>query len=220
MNTMRFFWMRWGWVLLLLGSTATPPPPPVHPITITWPEAEAVVHGQVLVQGRTAVPNFQKAVLDFQPLPPSSPSATPMPRGWIPLATLTEPVVRGFLTAWDTQTLPEGPYVLRLRVFLRTGDVLTYQVRVWVGTRPDWVQVTPRAAVTPPAAEVPLTPETPSMPGTPTPRPWPVAVEPWVPTPSSPHGGNPATWHRALWLGAFLGVGLVALYWWANARRA
>ncbi len=214
MRVLRMVWaLGWG---LLLGSTVTPPP--VHPITITWPEAEAVVHGQVLVQGRTAVPNFQKAVLDFQPLPASSPSATPMPQGWIPLATLTEPVVQGFLTAWDTQTLPEGPYVLRLRVFLRTGDVLTYQVRVWVGTRPDWVQVTPRAAVTPPAAEAPLTPETPPLPGTPTPRPWPVAVEPWMPT-SQPHGDGFGTWSRALWFGVSLGVGLVALYWWAYERR-
>ena len=217
MNTMRFFWMRWGWVLLLLGSTATPPP--VHPITITWPEADAVVRGQVVIQGRTAVPNFQKALLDFQPLPPTAPGATPVPKGWIPLATLTEPVVRGPLATWETQSLPEGPYLLRLRVFLRTGDVLEYRVRVWIGERPAWIRPTPRAEATNAPSEERASPATPSPRGTPTPRPWPVAVEPWVPTPSSPHGGNPATWHRALWLGAFLGVGLVVLYWWVNARR-
>lgn len=217
MRTICFFLLGWGWVFLL-GNTVTPPP--VQPITMTWPEADAVVQGQVVIQGRTAVPNFQKALLDFQPLPPTSPAATPLPKGWILLATLTEPVVQGPLATWETQNLPEGPYLLRLRVFLRTGDVLEHRVRVWIGERPNEIPRTPVVEVTQTLEGTRVSPTTPVPQGTPTPKPWPVAVEPWLPTPSSPRGGNPATWRQAFWLGVSLGVGLVIFYWWAHKRKA
>ncbi len=210
----RLLWIGWlGWFFW----AATPTPPPVQPITITWPIAYAAVQGQVLIQGRTAVPNFREAVLDFQPLPSTSTSSTPSPQGWISLATLKEPVVQGPLTTWDTQNLPSGPYLLRLRVFLRTGDVLVHQVMIWVGEGSPWVMVTPT-----PVPDTAFQPNgvTPSPPiGTPTPKPWPVAVEPWVPTPSPEADRGGVVWERSFFGGMVVGMGMVVLYLWVNRRR-
>ncbi len=40
---------------------------------------------------------------------------------WFLIATVTEPVIDGTLTNWDTTTITDGNYILRLRVYLSDG---------------------------------------------------------------------------------------------------
>ncbi len=210
MRTMGF-WLGLFLVVLLAAT----PTPPVQPVAITWPVAEAAIQGQVTIRGRTAVPRFQSARLDFQPLPVESPQATPLPHAWLPITAMDRPVVQGVLGTWDTSSLAPGPYLLRLQVRLNTGQMLEHRVRVWVGTEP------PRSLSTPfiRAGEGPTTP-TPTMPLR-TPRSWPQAVEPWVPATSvSSVALMPQARSRALLLGAALGAGVVLGYvWWQHRRR-
>jgi hypothetical protein len=52
---------------------------------------------------------------------------------WFLIATVNEPVLDGTLTNWDTTTITDGNYILRLRVYLSNGtfrDVTTPNLRV------------------------------------------------------------------------------------------
>ncbi len=193
------WWLGAALVLLALTPTPVPPEasPPVQPVVLLWPTPGAVLEGEtVTVQGRTAVPLFQRAVLEFQPLPHLP--ATPQPDAWIPLAVLEEPVVQGPLATWEVASLAPGPYVLRLRVFLRSGEVLEDQVQVWVGEPPE-AYPTPTASPTP----TPVPVATPSASPTPAATPTPLA---WAPTPVPVAHPFPQRWRWTLAAGALMGA--------------
>ncbi len=81
------------------------------PVAITSPAPGEVLRGQVNIIGSTDVPNFISAQLDFS-------YASDSVGTWFPLQTLSQTVFDSPLYTWDTTTITDGDYILRLRVFM------------------------------------------------------------------------------------------------------
>lgn len=87
------------------------------PIAIQTPGPGQAVQGVVVVRGSTTVEGFESADVSF--------GHTENPTGtWFPIQTVSAPVTDGALADWDTTTLTDGEYTLRLRVVLESGERL------------------------------------------------------------------------------------------------
>lgn len=98
--------------LLLLMIAAQDSPP----IAITSPKSGDILRGQVKISGMTDVPGFLSAQLDFT-------YASDSAGNWFILQTLSQPTPPegSALFTWDTTTVTDGDYILRLRVSLADG---------------------------------------------------------------------------------------------------
>ncbi len=147
---------------------------------ITSPGARETVSGIVVIVGTASAPDFRLYRLEFIGDP------APTDAGWEPVQAPVEQRVReGVLGGWDTTTLPDGFY--RLRLVVVTGleeEELEYEVRVEVSN----------ATATPLPLQPTITPS--PSPGTPTPGPSPTPLIQQPPTrtprPTETPGG-PAT---------------------------
>jgi hypothetical protein len=95
-------------VLLMIAAQDTPP------IAITSLKEGDILHGQVTITGTTDVPNFLSAQLDFT-------YASNADGNWFALQTLSQPAQDSALFTWDTTSITDGNYILRLRVSLSDG---------------------------------------------------------------------------------------------------
>jgi len=85
-------------------------------LAITSPEADQIVQGLVIVSGTVTVLGFSSYELSFAYK--DDPTET-----WFTLQNSSLPVFEGELGTWDTTTLTDGDYSLRLRVFLLDGSM-------------------------------------------------------------------------------------------------
>lgn len=86
------------------------------PVAITSPAPGEILRGQVNIIGSTDVPNFISAQLDFS-------YASDSAGTWFPLQTLSQTVFDSPLYTWDTTTITDGDYILRMRIFIADGSV-------------------------------------------------------------------------------------------------
>jgi hypothetical protein len=145
-------------------------------LRIDTPSENDTVSGTVEIRGAVAAPGMSRFRLDFAYQ--QNPTNT-----WFPIAEGTEPVSNGMLAEWDTTTVTEGTYSLRLRGYLRDGsvrDVIVNGIRVRraaapapsptgevvIPFQPD-SQISGRAAVFPAATAVLAFESTQSSPKTP-----------------------------------------------------
>lgn len=176
-----------------------------NPLAITSPQPGQIVQGVVTVTGTSDVPAFAYAELAFS-------YAVETPDTWFLIATMDQPVTEGILASWDTTSLSDGNYHLRLRVYLQDGTYLeTFVMGLQVQNDPLTATLTPTSTLTP-TVEIPVL-------RFPSPRPQTVGlatVPPAYPTPK-PLPTNPAilAQHRvttALGQGALLSLGLILLF--------
>jgi len=146
-------------------------------LTISSPEADQIVQGLVIVSGTVTVLGFSSYELSFAYK--DDPTGT-----WFTLQNSSLPVFEGELGDWDTTTLTDGDYNLRLRVFLLDGSaqetiVTDLRVRNYtaVPTATFTPTATPFAQIVPPTAQLIA--------------PLPATVTPSHPTPT-PFPSNPA----------------------------
>jgi hypothetical protein len=109
----RFFLAFWLFLLLI--------PRPVlaqdgDQMTISSPSESEYVQGVVVISGSVTVLGFSYYELSFAY--EDDPTQT-----WFQLASSSLPVFESELGAWDTTTLTDGDYILRLQVFLLDGQV-------------------------------------------------------------------------------------------------
>lgn len=90
-------------------------------IEITSPASGAMLRGTVSIQGTTDIAAFQSAELSFA-------FADDADGAWFLLAKSDQPVSNGELGSWDTTTVADGDYTLRLKVFSKDGQVDTSEV--------------------------------------------------------------------------------------------
>jgi len=108
-------------ILTLLFQDAT--------IAITSPTTGETLRGMVEIQGRMEAPNFTSAELAFT----YSNSASDPAAAWFTLQTFSQPTAGPVLTAWDTTTVTDGDYALRLRVNFQDGtfqDILITDLKI------------------------------------------------------------------------------------------
>lgn len=91
-------------------------------ISITQPLPGEALQGTVNLQGSTSAVDFQSAEVAF------AYEADPN-GGWFIIQRSDQPVENGSLATWDTTTITDGIYRLRVRVFLKSGKELTAEVQ-------------------------------------------------------------------------------------------
>ena len=142
-------------------------------LVLISPEAGQIVQGLEIVTGTVTVLGLSSYELSFAYM--DDPTGT-----WFTLQNSSLPVFEGELGAWDTTTLTDGDYSLRLRAFLLDGSVqettvsdLRVRNYTAVPTPTPTATATPFAHILPPTAQL-LAPEIASAtPSHPTPTPFP-----------------------------------------------
>jgi hypothetical protein len=108
------------WFCLFLLSTVfltgAQTPPQDQP-QFTAPLAGTAVQGSATISGMTDIPDFKSAEISFSYEGTSSPN-------WFLIQQVLSPVKSGPLAVWDTTTIADGTYRLRLQVFLTSGKIL------------------------------------------------------------------------------------------------
>ena len=107
-------------VLFLLAAQDAPP------VAITSPAPEELLRGQVTITGKIDVPTFLSAQLEFSYA--SNPTNT-----WFPIQAFSQPMTESTLFVWDTTSITDGDYVLRLRVNFEDGSAQEATVPVKIG---------------------------------------------------------------------------------------
>jgi hypothetical protein len=181
-------------ILLLIAAQDSPP------IAITSPAPDEVLRGQVTITGRLDLVSFASAALEFAYA--SNPTDT-----WFNIQTFSQPIADSTLAVWDTTSITDGDYVLRLRVNFEDGTSQEATIPIKVGND---AGPTPTAepTSTPQESEV-LVPTPFLLAASPTPtevpRPTPTALPP---NPASLEGNEIYT---SLGRGALVILGLFAL---------
>lgn len=96
------------------------------PVAITSPAAEEVVRGTVTVTGRLDYSSFAAAELEFGYA--ANPTNT-----WFSIRSFSQPVVDTTLASWDTTSITDGNYILRLRVTFEDGTFQEATVPIQIG---------------------------------------------------------------------------------------
>jgi hypothetical protein len=165
---------------------------------IISPQQGEVLQGMVTIRGSSTVTGFQSSEVDFAYTVDTTST-------WFLISKSGQPVDSNILATWDTTTITDGNYNLRLRIFLNDGthlDVISSNLRVR--------NYTPVETPTPaPTAIKPTLTSTDPLTLTPFPSPTPLPVNPAVITPadistSLAYGG----------LGAVVLIIIFGIYFW------
>ena len=106
--------------LILVAAQESPP------IAITSPAPDEILRGLVTITGKVDVPSFVSVQLDFAYA--SNPTNT-----WFTIQTFSQPLVDSTLATWDTTSITDGDYVLRLRVNFEDGTSQEVTVPIKIG---------------------------------------------------------------------------------------
>lgn len=150
-------------------------------VVITAPLPGAAVQGDIMINGNTAIEGFVSSEISFG-------YAGDLTETWFLIQTSTLPVSNGLLAHWDSSTITDGDYTLRLVLTLSDGAQVTLIVP---GLRVR--NYTPIETDTP----TPLPPSATAGPGTPlppsaTPSSTPIPSATPVPPTLTPLPTNPA----------------------------
>ncbi len=136
---------------------------------ITSPKAGDPLVGLVSIQGTASNPNMQRYTLEWDSQ--DTPTDT-----WLLIAgPIAQQVKDGVLGQWNTTTIPDGRYQIRLRVILRDGTVLSDIVQN--------LRVTNKQPTALPTLQPSATPIPPTKPPTAGPSPTPLIQQPPTSTP-------------------------------------
>ena len=119
-------------------------------VRIVSPQMNAELRGKVLINGRASLPQFDYYKVEF--------GIGPSPADWALIGDIHKaPVVEGLLETWDTTTLPDGMYSLRIRVVKPDGNYEEHFVpQVKIVNAVPTATVTPTASPTLPPATIPV----------------------------------------------------------------
>lgn len=100
-------------------TISVPPTVPVQyprQVQIVSPTTNSTIQGTTTVWGSASAPNFAQYTLEWGPDP--NPSNL-----WYPItpSAVTQPVLNNVLGAWNTQSVPDGTYQIRIHMYLTNG---------------------------------------------------------------------------------------------------
>lgn len=126
-STLRLLILIFGLVILTMPASFIPAyaqenTPTPAPLLVLSPINGQAVQGMVSVIGTTTVAGFMSAELSFGY--DDDPTHT-----WFLIAETTEIVSGGQIAAWDTTTITDGEYTLRLIVYLDDGSQIMVKVK-------------------------------------------------------------------------------------------
>ena len=173
---------------------------------ISAPTAGQILRGQVSITGTTDIPNFASAELDFAYASDSTGS-------WFLIQTFSQPVANSAIATWDTTSISDGDYILRLRVTLQDGSSQDATVKVKVQNQAPLPTVT--LTITPVIISTPAFTPQPSIPviavTSPTPASSPVFPT-LTPLPANPMEVKPDEIYAGIQHGALVIAGLFVIF--------
>ncbi|MBL8098864.1 MAG: hypothetical protein JNK81_06755 [Anaerolineales bacterium] len=86
-------------------------------VSITSPQTGDTLRGQIQILGSMDYPTFASAEIGFQ-------FASDVADTWFLIQTFSQPTTDSALAVWDTTSLTDGDYNLRLRVYLQDGTFI------------------------------------------------------------------------------------------------
>lgn len=181
-------------VVLLLAAQDSPA------VTITSPAAGELLRGQVTITGSVNLPGFVSAQLEFAYA--ENPTNT-----WFLIQSFSPPLPEPELAVWDTTSITDGDYVLRLRVSLDDGTSQEASVPVRVGN--DMLPTSTPEPTSTPAAETVLIPTPFLIAASPTPTDLPRPTP--TPYPPNPVSLRQEAIYASLGRGALVILGMFAL---------
>jgi len=107
-------------VLFLATDAVSAVAAQVGPVIVS-PQQNEMLQGVVTIKGSSDVAGFVSAEVSFA-------YARETTGSWFLIATSSQPVNLDTLATWDTTTITDGDYILRLRVSLKDGSSLDVQV--------------------------------------------------------------------------------------------
>ncbi|HWQ85003.1 MAG TPA: hypothetical protein VN363_10575 [Anaerolineales bacterium] len=171
---------------------------PSPTIGVSAPVAGQALQGVIAITGNSAIPEFSRAELSFA-------YATDTTGTWFLIAESQTPVENGTLGQWDTTTITDGEYQLRLVVYLTGGQK---QIATNTGLRVRNYTAVETETPTPSATMRPG--NTPAPSNTPTPTSTPVPPT-GTPVPPNPAIIGPGDLLRNMGRGALGIVGIFSL---------
>jgi hypothetical protein len=181
-------------VLILAAAQVSPT------VAITSPAPDEVLRGPVTITGKVEVASFVSAQLDFAYA--ADPTNT-----WFSIQTFSQPPADSTLATWDTTSITDGDYILRLRVNFEDSTSQEVTIPVKIGN--DAVPTPTLAPTATPQPDVVLIPTPFLLAASPTPtevpRPTPTAL------PTNPVALGQTQIYASLGRGALVILGLFAL---------
>lgn len=148
-------------------ETPNTPTPDPQMIYISNPTEGSLVQNQVGISGKTDVNGFSRSEVEF------SYNSNPI-ETWFLLSRSNQPVKDGQLAIWDTASITDGDYSIRLRVFFTDGswrDATVQGIRVRNYTSTQTLVPTSTERIIP--TNIPMETFTPTSSPMPTPSPLP-----------------------------------------------
>ncbi len=112
-QTRRFLIIFMAWMFINAGSVYAQVE---NGAVITSPTSGEAVQGLVPILGSTDLPGFVTSEVAFG-------YAGETTSTWFLISTIDHPVLSGLLATWDTTSITDGNYVVRLRVHLNDGSM-------------------------------------------------------------------------------------------------
>ena len=94
----------------------------IQEVEVLTPQTEDVLQGMVSIIGTTNLERYQSTEISFSYQDSGEPN-------WFLIFQGTEPVHNGTLALWDTSTIADGTYLLRVRVLLNDGSISEQIIR-------------------------------------------------------------------------------------------
>ncbi len=86
-------------------------------VGITSPQTGETLRGQIQILGSIDYPTFASAELSFA-------FASDLADNWFSIQTFSQPITDSALAVWDTTSITDGDYKLRLRITLQDGTFI------------------------------------------------------------------------------------------------
>ena len=174
-------------------------------VSITSPQSGAAVRGQVEILGNMEAPNFASAELAFGYIPEGG--ASNPANAWFIIQSFPQPKAESPLAVWDTTSVTDGDYNLRLRVFLQDGTIQDSPlISVKVSNDTPQPTVTPQETLQPTS-----TPAAPLLTTAPTALPTYAFIQP-TPPPPNPASLTVSLVYSTFGRGALIALGVFLLF--------
>jgi hypothetical protein len=175
-------------------------------VVITYPLPGQALQGDILITGTTQVEGFAAYEISF--------GYTQDPTGtWFQLQYATQPVDNGLLGHWDTSTITDDDYALRLVLYLIDGSQMTLIIPGLRVRNYSPIETDTPTPLPPSATPLPGTPLPPSTTPTSTPIPSGTPVPPTpTPLPTNPAIVSQADVLTTIGTGVGIGAGILLLF--------
>ena len=121
---MRLFWLLWFGLMMwfpwdkALFQTNPPTATPTPITTIISPTAGQAIQGKITIKGRTPLTDLSTFIVEFAYTRDTTDT-------WFYIAEGNQPVFDSSLAEWDSTTITDGDYTLRLTIHLTDGTKQT-----------------------------------------------------------------------------------------------